>query len=85
MSDFVGYNATENDRDLKLGAVTPCKTHRIIVVDAGETRDNCKTKDRVLELILGGLGEYAQRDVGSFERLPTGILPVSGGMPRGAL
>jgi hypothetical protein len=32
-----------------------------------------------------GLREYAQRDVGSFERLPTGILRVSGGMPRGAV
>ena len=31
MSDFVGYDATENDRDLKLGAVTPCEMHRVVV------------------------------------------------------
>jgi hypothetical protein len=38
MSDFVGYDATQNDRDLKLGAVIPCEMHRIVVVDAGENR-----------------------------------------------
>jgi len=85
MSDFVGDDATQNDRDLELGAVTPCETHRIVVVDAGENRDYCKTKESVLELILGGLGEYAQRDVGSLERLPTGIWRVNAGIPRGAV
>ena len=54
MSDFVGYDATQNDRDLKLGVVTPREVHRIVVVDAGENRDYCKTKESVLELILGG-------------------------------
>jgi hypothetical protein len=85
VSDFVGYDATQNDRALKLGVVTPCEMHRIIVVDTGENRDNCKTKDSVLEPILGGFGEYTQHDVGSFERLPTWIVRVSGGMPRGAV
>jgi hypothetical protein len=85
MSDFVGYDATQNDRDLKLGVVTPCEMHRIVVVDASKNRDNCKTKDSILELILGGLREYAQRDVGSFEWPPTGILRVSGGMSCGAV
>jgi hypothetical protein len=72
MSDFVGYDATQNDRDLELGAVTPCEMHRIVVVDAGENRDYCKTKESALELILDGLGEYAQHDVGSLERLLAG-------------
>jgi hypothetical protein len=84
VSDFVGYDATQNDRALKLGVVTPCEMHRIIVVDTGENWDNCKTKDSVLEPILGGFVEYTQHDVGSFERLPTWILRVSGGLPRGA-
>jgi hypothetical protein len=81
----VGYDTTQNDGDLELGVVTPCEMRHIVVVDAGQNRDNCKTKGSVLELILGGLRQYAQRDVGSFERLPTGILRVSGGMPRWAV
>jgi hypothetical protein len=85
MSDFVGYDATQNDGDLELGVVTPCEMRHIVVVDTGKDRDNCKTKGSVLEPILGGLGEYAKRDVGSFERLPTGILRVSGGMSCGAV
>ena len=52
MSDFVDYDATKNDRYLKLGVVTPCEMLRMLVVDAGKNRDNCKTKDIVLELIL---------------------------------
>jgi hypothetical protein len=85
MSDFVGYDTTQNDRDLELGVVTPCEMRHIVVVDSGQNRDNCKGKGSVLELILGGLGEYAQRDVGSFERFPTGILWESGGMSPGAV
>ena len=33
MSDFVGDDATENDRELKLGVVTPCEMRHIVVVD----------------------------------------------------
>jgi hypothetical protein len=74
MPDFVGYDTTQNDGDFELGVVTPCEMRHIVVVDTGQNRDNGKTKGSVLELILGRFGEYAQRDVGSFERPTTGIL-----------
>jgi len=85
MPEFMGYDATQNDGELELGVVTPCETHRIVVVDTGENWVDCKTKDRVLELILGGLGYYSQHDVRSFERFLTGISRDGGGMPRRAV
>lgn len=68
MADFVGYDTTQNDGDLELGVVTLGATHSIFVVDTGETRMDCKTKDSVPEPILGGLREYPERDVGGFGR-----------------
>jgi len=64
MPDFVSNDATQNDGDVELGAVTFGVTHRF-VVHRGKNRDDGKTEDYILELILGRLREYPHPDVGS--------------------
>jgi hypothetical protein len=74
MPDFVGDNAAQENGDLELGGIYFCPTHGVIVKDACDERNDCKTKDRILKRILGGLRDYSKHDVGRCERPLTRIL-----------
>src|ERR1700730_3457833 len=85
MSNFVGYDAAQNNGDLKLRVVTLGATQHIVVIDTGENRYDCENKDFALEPILGGLREYPQLDVSSFEGPLTRFLPNAGQLPHRAI
>jgi hypothetical protein len=76
MPYFVGDDGTQNNGNLELSIVLLDGAQRMIVVDTGKNRNDCKTKDSILKLVLGWLRKHPQHDVGSFERLqtPTGCL-----------
>jgi len=79
MPDFVDNDATQNDGDVEVGAVTFGVTHRF-VVHSGKNRDDGKSEYGILEHILGRLRKYPQPDVARFEFL-AGILPDNGMLP----
>jgi hypothetical protein len=65
----LGRNATQNNGNHELSIVILGGAQRMIVVDSGKNRNDCKTKDNILKLVLGCLRKHPQHDVGSFERL----------------
>jgi hypothetical protein len=79
MTEFVGYGATQNYRDLDLSIVTLAAAHRIVVIDTGENRVDGKTEDSGLELVLDGRGKHSQPEIGSVGRFLAGSLRASGG------
>jgi len=74
MPEFVGDDAAQNDGDLELVAIPLGTPQRVVIVDGGENRNDCKTKNSILKLVLGSLREHAQHDIGSPKRLETRIL-----------
>lgn len=48
VTDFVGYRATENDGNLKVGLVNPRETHGMVVVDTDKQWRDYKTEEGVL-------------------------------------
>jgi len=80
MAELMGYDTTQNDGQLEIGIVTSCEAHRILIIDSGENGMDRKAKNSILKLILGGLRDYTQLDVGRFERVLTGIFHDGGRM-----
>jgi len=55
--------------------------HRIFVVDAGESRKEGNTEERVLEPIRNAPGKHPKHNVGRFSRLAAQPLWVGAGVP----
>src|SRR5580765_936147 len=52
MADFVGDDATQNDRSLERCVVSFGGAQRVVVVDAGENRNDCSAEDSILKPVL---------------------------------
>ena len=62
MPEFVGDNATQNDRALELVAVPLGSPQLVIMVDDGEDGNDGKTKNSILKLVLRCLRKYSQHE-----------------------
>src|SRR6516164_8554034 len=78
MSQFVGYDATQNYVRVELGVLSQSKTCCIVVVDTCQNRADRKTEDVRLEIRSDGRRKYAQHDVGRLEWSQTGSSRTGG-------
>src|SRR6516162_4643440 len=80
MSQFVGYDATENDARVELDVLLfHSETDGIVVVDAGQIGTDRKTEDVRPQTMLGRRRKYPQHDVCRLKRWRTRFFRTGGG------
>src|SRR6516162_11755754 len=80
MSQFVGYDATENDARVELDVLPfHSETDGIVVVDAGQIGTDRKTEDVRPQTMLGRRRKYPQHDVCRLKRWRTRFFRTGGG------